>query len=203
MSSIFKTNSRFAVLSEDISTKKEKREKSNRFNSEYNSFKRMNQNEMREVKKKEEQEKALRIENFPELVLNKKELHLTQEQHYLDKVKIEKAKDEDVDINLNIVKPGWVLLKKDELTSKTIVKPPEIIKTLDDKDLTMKTMNALSELHETRTQQFIELNDYDVWEKMFKSNGWMEWEQKYAIEELDEESELDEEEELSEDDLFQ
>jgi hypothetical protein len=221
MSNIFKTNSRFAALADDIPAKKDKKEnkkpinddkkelveeKVNTFKSENNSFKndgyrerrynRYNdeyeihrfrkEREAQEKARKEEEElrkqKALTPDNFPDLVLNKKEPNqIPQEQNYLEKLKkVEEVKDEnkDIDTDLNNLKPGWLLIKKDKLTNKIIMKGnvpvPEMPEILDEDEIAINVINALSELHERRTQEYIELNGYDTWEKMFKFPDWRE-----------------------------
>jgi hypothetical protein len=242
MSNIFKTNSRFAALADDIPAKKDTKEnkkpinddkkelveeKVNTFKSENNTFKndgyrerrynRYNdeyeihrfrqEREAQEKARKEEEEirkqKALTPDNFPDLVLNKKEIYVTQEQHYLEKLKkVEEVKDEsaDVDSDLKKLKPGWILLKKDKLTGKTTIngKLPAIqTPELPEEDMVENVINALVELHERRTQEYIELNGYDTWEQMFKFPDWREWEKEFeddSDEDYDEETENSEEE---------
>jgi hypothetical protein len=210
MSNIFKTNSRFAALANDIPAKKDNKqpinvkkeqteEKFNSFKSDNNSFKNNGFRENRynrysiereraeaqEKARKEEEERkklSLTADNFPDLVLNKKEIHVTQEESYLEKLKkVEDIKDEsaDVDSDLKKLKPGWILLKKDKLTGKTIIngkllviQTPETIE--DEEDIVINIIDELAELHERRTQEYIELNGYDTWEKMFKFPGWRE-----------------------------
>ena len=46
----------------------------------------------------------------------------------------------------------------------------------------MIILKELVELHERRTREFIELNGYDVWERMFKCRDWREWEARFEDE---------------------
>ena len=222
MSNVFKTNSRFAALADDIPAKKdkkenkkpinetkneEKEEKFNSFKSDNNSFKdngfrerrynRYNdeyeihrfrrEREAEEKARKEEEEtrkqKALTPDNFPDLVSNKKETTaILQDQNYLEKLKKVDVKDEnkDIDPDLKNLKPGWILIKKDKITNKIIMKgnvpvpnTPEILEE-DEEEISINVLNALVELHERRTQEYIEINGYDTWEKMFKFPDWRE-----------------------------
>jgi hypothetical protein len=50
---------------------------------------------------------------------------------------------------------------------------PEILEE-DEEEISINVLNALVELHERRTQEYIEFNGYDTWEKMFKFPGWRE-----------------------------
>jgi hypothetical protein len=248
MSNLFKTNSRFAALVDDIPTKKDKNDnkkpiihdnkegKFNSFKSDNNSFKSdnnsfkndgfreyrrnryLNEDEIqqmrdeykereharKELEKKEQErhkQESLKIENFPDLVLNAKETKTIQEKNYLEKLKmVHTTKDENIDIDKDLtnLQPGWILLKKDKETGKTTIKgnlksitPPE----MTEQHIHINVINALSELHERRGQEYIELNGYDVWEKMFKSSDWREWEAEYDDDDTDNESDYSSEDE--------
>jgi len=215
MSNIFKTNSRFASLADDIPAKKDKKEhkkpfnetkneekgeKFNSFKSDNNSFKdngfkerRYNRyysehyREAEEKARKQEEElrkqKALTPDNFPDLCLNKKEkTPILQERKYLEQLKKVDVKyeDKDIDPDLKNLKPGWLLIKKDKLTNKIIMKEkvsnnktPEILEE-NEQEIAINIINALAELYERRTKEYIELNGYDTWEKMFKFRDWRE-----------------------------
>jgi len=163
----------------------------------------------KELEKQEEEKRkqeSLKMENFPELVLNKKDNNLIQEQNYLEKLMkvhiIEEDNEyEDEDQYFNNPKPGWTLIKKDNLTGNVVVKGKDDImkeSEISEEDIAMKVINSLSDLHEKRTEEYIELNGYDNWEKMFKFQDWREWEAKYE-DESDYEDE-DEDEDDAEDD---
>jgi hypothetical protein len=233
MSNIFKTNSRFATLSDDISpakkdTKKQNNgikkeiieEKNNSFKSENNTFKndgfrersynRYNNERERleaEVKAKkmeEELKKSFTIDNYPELVSNKKENVVTnQEQTYIEKLKkINEVKDENKEDEPEL-KEGWISIKRDKSTNKLVIKKktipikkPEIL----EEEIAINVINVLVELHERRTEEYIELNGYDAWEKNFKFPDWREKEAE--LEEDDSDEECDDEYDDSEEEYM-
>jgi hypothetical protein len=219
MSNIFKTNSRFAALSNDITAKKDTKkqnngikteiteEKINSFKSENNTFKNdgfrersynryNNQRERLEAEEKakkmeEELKKSFTIDNYPELVSNKKENVVTnQEQTYIEKLKkINEVKDENKDDEPEL-KEGWISIKRDKSSNKLIIKSktipiknPEIL----EEEIDINVINVLVELHERRTEEYIELNGYDAWEKNFKFPDWREREAELEEDESDEE----------------
>lgn len=153
-----------------------------------------------EVKKQEEykkQEESLKIDNFPELNLHNNENKIYEES-YIEKLKsvIEvEPEHTNLDPDLINLKDGWIIMKKDILTGKTIVKGNfEKVKQCEitQKELTQKTIDGLVELHESRSQEYINLNGYDTWEKMFKCTNWQEWEDKYKNGFEDEDEDEDE-----------
>jgi hypothetical protein len=145
--------------------------------------------------------KALSIDNFP--TLGKKENINTKEptnDSFLAKLKnsIENNKKQaeikEAEIkrqNMLKPKPGWVVISRDPLTGRskieygesTLPKKPE--KT--ENEMAYDVLCALCDLHERRTQEYIELYGYDTWEKTFKSPNWIE-EEEY-LERMDEEYE--------------
>lgn len=152
----------------------------------------------RKEHEKQEQERlkqeSLKIENFPELVNVKKEVDEPIEQNYIEKLKkVDEVKvDKDADPDLENLKPGWTLIKKDKLTGKIITKSkfqinkePQI-----EENVEINILNALVELHQRRTEEYIELYGYDTWEKMFKCPNWREWEAEFE-DDSDEEYEDD------------
>lgn len=257
MSNIFKSNSRFSALVDDIpqqknDMKKEKdkeqkrkpdinvENKEERFNSfKSDSFKserpiRTESNfrgfndkgreryrlereeEMKVIKELEERERerikqeSLKIENFPELVdIQKKEITENNVENtkisYIEKLKKDDIVENYSDPDLENLKPGWVLLKRHPITRqtifkshpKTLIEEKEIEKT--DQEIMMDIIKALSELHEKRTQEYIENYGYDEWERMFKFPDWREreaWLQEMEeMENQTDESEYEEEDE--------
>jgi len=141
--------------------------------------------------------KALSIDNSP--TLGKKENKNTKEpdnNSFLAKLKnsIENDKKEnEIKINQEKTKPkpGWAVISRDPLTGRSkieygepvIPKKPE--KT--EKEMAYDVLCALCDLHERRTEEFIECYGYDTWEKTFKSPNWRE-EEEY-LERMDEEFE--------------
>lgn len=276
MSNIFKSNSRFAGLADDIPVNKDKkndkRDKKNdkkndkksdkkddkikdeikdgikedkviidKFNSfkderpydSFNSFKNNDNNGFRErrypmgdreynryreereaenikrieLEKKEKerlQQEALKIENFPDLIVkNKKEIQQhEQSMSFIEKIKKESESNKiDVyrDPDLEHLKEGWVLFKRDSIANKTIIKKHprdekrEYEENINSKkyeqEIIKEACRQLANLHEKRTNEYIELYGYDTWEKIFKFPGWREFE-----EEFDDNSDEDEDE---------
>jgi hypothetical protein len=144
----------------------------------------------------------LNTNDFPELVSSvKKEINEERHIRYIDMLKKEEEmKHSFDDPDLVNLEPGWLLIKKERQTGNTImkygpgsvfyeeIKEPE--KT--ENELVLDVVDALIELHEKRTDEYIELNGYDVWEKMFKYPNWQEREA-YLYEEEDETSVEDDE----------
>jgi hypothetical protein len=141
--------------------------------------------------------KVLSIDNFPSL--GKKENKNTNETNnnsFLEKLKnsIENDKKQNaikIEENKSKPKPGWATISRDPLTGRSkieygempINKKPE--KT--ENEMAYDVLCALCDLHERRTQEFIDLYGYDTWEKTFKSPNWRE-EEEY-LERMDEEYE--------------
>lgn len=256
MSNIFKSNSRFSVLADDLPTIKKENKKENkkelnpqvqtenkeeRFNSfkndypredrrKENYFKQYDEKEReRQRKEREEKNKAqkefeerererlkeesLKSENFPDLVVcpkkDKKKSDKINNISYVEKLKEENDSimNDKIEPSLENLKPGWLLIKRDSKTGKIITKHgpkthffEEKIKS--EKELAMDVLNSLVKLHEKRKAEYIELNGYDTWEKMFKFPNWRE-EEAYlaAMEEMENEYE-NEEENYDEDDYY-
>lgn len=169
------------------------------------------QKELEQREKDRIAKESLKIENFPDLIVIPKK---KTAENNMDDTKIsyiEKLKKEDIvenysDPDLENLKPGWVLLKRDPVTRQTIFKhhPKTLIEEKEkeektDQEIMMDIVKALSELHEKRTQEYIENYGYDEWERMFKFPDWREheaWLQE--IEEMEnqtDESEYEEEDE--------
>ena len=62
-------------------------------------------------------------------------------------------------------------------------------------------INALANLHQRRTDEYIELYGYDEWERVFKFPDWRERE--VYLEAMDELANMPDEEESEEEDYFQ
>ena len=147
----------------------------------------------------------LNTNDFPELISSVKKNDVKEQNiSYMDALK-KKEENKVVigDPDLVNLYPGQLLIKKDPQTGNTIMKYG--IGTVfyeepkrSEKDIILDVVDALIELHENRTEEYIELNGYDVWEKMFKYPNWEEREA-YLYEE-DETS--DEEDETGEDDEY-
>jgi hypothetical protein len=156
----------------------------------------------KDFKKKQEQEKQeqekqelLNISNFPELTsIAKKEVN--HNVSYVNILKKEQEiKDSYIDPDLVNLDPGCLLIKKDRETGNIIMKygigtvlyeEP----TKSEEEIRLDIYNSLVELHEKRTEEYIELNGYYIWEKMFKYPNWEEREA--YLYEIDDSSDDDE-----------
>ena len=195
MSNIFKSNSRFSVLVHDIppqnnNFKKDKEEKNEHFNlfkSEKESPFINNRERYREQEQREKErikQESLKIENFPDLLVvsNKKEfMEDIKKVSYIEKLQKEDDIKNYIDTDLENLKPGWILLKSDPLTRRTIIKHhPEINiiekteKEKTEKEIAINVLNVLVDIHERRTREYIEKFGYDEWERMFKFPDWRE-----------------------------
>jgi hypothetical protein len=126
------------------------------------------------------QQESLTIDNFPEFISHKNENNnnkiYDETETYIEKLKrIEEQENTNIDPDLEKVKNGWILMKKDKLTGKTIIQGEKSMKP--EKEFKENIINNLIELHERRTQEYIDLNGYDTWEHMYKFKNWKEWEE--------------------------
>jgi hypothetical protein len=224
MTNIFKSNSRLSALLDDKNDfKKEKdKQRKNEIKEEQTKYSERKESRFKpsdqkviqpyknEFKGEKEKEKPkldidiLSMDNFPELISSvKKNDDKEQTITYMDALKKkEEVKDIIDDPDLVNLEPGWLLMKKDPETGNIIMKYglgtvfyEEPKRT--EKEIILDIVDTLVELHEKRTEEYIELNGYDTWEKMFKYPNWEERES-YLYEE-DETSDEDEEDEDEED----
>jgi len=158
MTNIFKKNSRFAILSEDISTtnkeinknnslkktyndRQERKPINNRFNQE-NEIRLIEEKKIKEDKEKQKNDKlieSLSIDNFPELFSKNKikELPSTTYTTFLDTLKtsVNTKKENqniiDIDEEYENLKPGWMIIKKDLLTKQTKTKTKPYLTSLN------------------------------------------------------------------------
>jgi len=77
------------------------------------------------------------------------------------------------------LKSGWTLLKRDPITGRTIIKShpgePELVEPeKNEQKIGRDILKALVNLHEKRTNEYIDTYGYHVWEKMFKRPRWRE-----------------------------
>jgi hypothetical protein len=150
--------------------------------------------EEREKIEAEKLAKALCIDNFPTLgekdSKNINNINNTNSSSFLAKLNTTIDDKKNNEIKHEELKPGWTSISRDPLTGRakivhgvTIYKNPE--KT--EQEIACDVLNALCDLHERRTEEYIDLYGYDTWEKIFKSPNWKE-EEEY-LERLDEEYE--------------
>jgi len=223
MSNLFKPNSRFAALAEDIEKpikkeeKKEKKEKKNEIKKETvpkennflreesNSFKRdyprrenryeskedreerikrenLKREEENKKKKEEEAKKNLAEDNFPEF--SKKVITSNNQINaisYMEKTSKKSQKEVEQMVEQvveNTVKPGWVEIKRSKgnhgkliytygpgTSESNIIEKPD--NTINDTS-EHQVLEALVNLHNKRTQEYIDMWGYDTWEKMFR-----------------------------------
>jgi hypothetical protein len=146
-------------------------------------------------------------EHFPELVVNPKKVIETIELKYIEKLKKVDETRESIDPDLEYLKPGWVLLKRDPLTGRTIIKQhPEICiekkeKEKTENEIAIDILNRLVESYKKRTQEYIENYGYEEWERMFKFPNWREDEA--YLEQIDETLDYGEQEENDYDDNYE
>jgi hypothetical protein len=100
--------------------------------------------------------------------------------NYSDKLKgttvkntnVLKNPEVEVDLEYESLKPGWALSRKDLKTGRIITKykpsltPKPREKT--EQEIGLDIINALVELHEKRTEEYINMWGYDTWEKMYR-----------------------------------
>ena len=151
--------------------------------------------EFEEKEKERLKQESLKIENFPDLVIHSKKELQKPSMNFIEMIKKEDIDSNltDKDNDLENLKEGWILFKRDPITRKTITKrhPNDILREIQEKQNSVKSeqeiinenmneiIKALAELHERRTNEFIEMYGYDTWEKMFKFPGWREWEEEF------------------------
>jgi len=189
MSNIFNSNSRFAILSEDNERGTNKKQidrpkYDDRPKHNSNMFSKKNTEKDNREGEKIKTEKALAIENFPELVSIEKKVTPVQSYNFLEKTKPKQIKT--VENNIEEVIPyGWVHIKRDTVTNKMVLKynkdyEAEQKKKKDEEEEKKKkdeenkeklysyeVINALVDLYLKRTQEYIDNWGYDEYEKMF------------------------------------
>jgi hypothetical protein len=179
MNNIFKLNNRFAILHDDFSSNISKNKKRNEFeNSKYNN--KNSKNILKEDKGKIIKEQNLSMEYFPQLlpkvnILESKKMN--NSMNFLEKIKTNVVSEKnELDIEYDNLKPGWLLIKQDRLSNKIIHKYKNgknnekyLEEDIPNDSLhNLKIINSLIDLHEKRTEEYIQLWGYDEWEKMFR-----------------------------------
>jgi hypothetical protein len=188
---LFNNNSRFAALAEDyVSECKETlkfKNDPNSFKNETNSFKRLSYNYGKSNCSKEqiEKNKAAKFatdmaqENFPILVTTKLD-NKTQINYssFLSKLNttVIKEKNMDDDLDYTNLNHGYALIKKNNLSGKIIIQSKEkiFLETIKktEPEIAYVVFEALANLHEKKTNEYIETWEYDEWEKMFKFSNY-------------------------------
>jgi len=222
MSSIFKSNSRFAALVETSPPppKKENNDREQK-DKDYNSFTKRdneehkfscfrpldeNEKERRRLKREMEFQKQKEFEenekerikskllqinpiNFPELYLDSKQDNIINKcESYIEKLKYKAVDNNFVDPDLVNLKQGWVVLKRDNLTGKTIIKKKQLknvvveveqvveeeVEEIEEVKANNDITDSLIRLHEKRRQEYIDNYGYGEWERTFKFRNWRE-----------------------------
>jgi len=225
MNNTFKKNTRFSSLIDDVPVDTRKEQKSNKVyagaskEETVNYFKSPPANHNKNREPVQEKQVVLNINDFPSLSdVVKDTKNIKNKCSYANKLKNEKQSVEPdtneikpVDPDLAKIEVGWSLLKRDPITRKTlIINHPENNQdeTLDkndgnnsrvtgksEKQIANEIMNSLIDLHVKRREEYIELNGYEMWEKIFKFPNWQEDEMYY-----DSDSDEDEEDEYENED---
>jgi len=212
---ILKKNSRFGILAVDTSISKvmkkskskskiddlKKEEKIMKTDTN-NSFKKSSHNSRIEsnslnnkyIEEKEKISRSLSIENFPALATISDNMHpvvVTNNASFLEKLNTANTED-NYDTNYEEIQPGWVNITKDHLTNKpkmrykrSLYKPLKRVK--EETEMAYDVLYALCNLYEKRTNEYIEMYGYDIWEKNFRYHNYdYDW-----VDKLDEQYELE------------
>lgn len=221
MTNTFKHNSRFACLVEDNNksndninpnyNNNEKKIRSENNEETVNSFKNKGRNNNKRNSKEEKEkivQELLNVENFPSLETDKTDEIKVCNLNFINKIKLsnkdEKNSKTFIDPDLENLKPGWIISKKDQKTGKIIMKTlhgeehllhPENVHTSKfDLEISRDIPKALVNLYEKRTKEYIETYGEYAWEKMFKRPNWREEELENTYDSDDEEYEDEDEE---------
>lgn len=220
MKNIFKPNSRFSILTEELSNV-ETKNNTNKMNtkdklpiiSKNNLFKNDKNNEIKNDKKKNTEFNLFSEENFPTLggsvTNNTKNNDIKNSYSDMLKKKQDIKKKENKDENT--IKPGTVKFKFNRETRQIEHSVYIDVHQLSDYEQLQEegynVLDALVRLHERRTNEYINNWGYDEWEKLFRFPN----HDYYYFDRLDElyeeelEKELEKEEELNklDDELYE
>jgi hypothetical protein len=128
--------------------------------------------ELKEKEKHRLRDEALQENNFPELFISKKKKEVKANiLNYAEKI----IKEDEIVLDIkgqddNYIKPGWISIRKDKQTGKIIREGNTEYekKTIYNRQSAQNVLNALANLHEKRTREYIDNYDYDTWENMFR-----------------------------------
>jgi len=221
MSNIFKQNSRFAFLKDEIVPNNEKKEQEKQiyYQSEkeesFNLFKSDRPLEMRNsiFRPYDEKERDRMNKERDARLREKKELE-RQEKKRIETELLAMNTNNFPDLVVNVKKDDITQnqpisyidkLKKEEVKAENNINNiNKINKEMQEKRSEQKIgydiINALAELHRRRTDEYIEQYGYDEWERMFKFPDWREREA--YLEAMDELANMSYEEESEEDDYY-
>jgi len=171
MKPIFKENSRFSVLIDnEPKTTINDRNVSSRDN--YNKPPRNNNFSDKTPVIKEEKPKLDLIDaNFPSIGHVPIKTNIKSRLDYIDLLTKPNNTEQPI-ITSNPtenIDPGWVLIRRNKSTGKTIINENKVTETpkKTDYQLATCTVNALVSLYEKRTKEYIDMWGYDEWDQMF------------------------------------
>ena len=134
--------------------------------------------EFEEKTKEKRVQESLKLDYFPSLGETKQPLKQKQGETFLDKLRNAKTQSktksqtDENDPDMLNVRPGCVVLKRDPVTRKTIIKgleEEEVKAEQDDPSAEFRNvLTALATLYKKRTQAYIAQNGYDIWEKLYR-----------------------------------
>ena len=181
----------------------------NRYDTKESKEKREQFEKMRKEKeekaKEEQNQKKLSADNFPTLHGSNVKITETigKKESYVEKInKISIKEPSDVEH----IKPGWVEVKRDPENPRKLIYTYGLELELETdnyshskesskKKLEPQVLDALVELHNKRTQEYIDMWGYDTWEKLYRFPNY----DYHYFDKLDEKYEEELEKELEED----
>jgi hypothetical protein len=179
----------------------------NRYDTKESKEKREQFEKMRKEKeekaKEEQNQKKLSADNFPTLHGSNVKITETigKKESYVEKInKISIKEPSDVEH----IKPGWVEVKRDPENPRKLIYTYGLeletekyshSKESSKKKLEPQVLDALVELHNKRTQEYIDMWGYDTWEKLYRFPNY----DYHYFDKLDEKYEEELEKELEED----
>jgi len=185
MSNTFKHNTRFSSLLDDKQSKNTKEKLENKtYNNEFKSIN-FEKNRLEQVIKEHKNENAAikntidnnvnkvfnTINDFPELVAPTKKTNDTN-LNFLKVFNEESKTYSDTNPELDKLKPGYVLIKRNLKTNETIILSKALIdnppKKKSEQELENELREKLANRYEERKQEYIDNWGYDEWEKMFR-----------------------------------
>ena len=165
MSNIFKPNTRFGSLKEDLVSPYDQ------MSNQSNERRRPNNNNS--FKKYDSKKVSVNLTeaNFPELSQPSVKQDIPIKSKFIDALKTEiEVKEIQTDKDLVDLEPGWVVYKRDK--GKVVKKhvSPEL--TSFENSWILEAIENLAELYDRRTNEYIDAYGYEEWERIFRYPGW-------------------------------
>ena len=179
MKPIFKENSRFSSLidNEPKPTRNDRNDRNSRNDrndssrNNYNNPPRNNIFSDKTIPKEEKPKLDLTDDNFPSIGQATIKTNINTRRDYIDLLTQSNNTEQPIVTSTSTenIEPGWVLMKRDKSTGKTIIKENKVPETPEktDSELATDVVNALASLYEKRTQEYIDIWGYEEWERMF------------------------------------